>query len=106
MNNSFIKYLNNKFLILIVILFSVLLSGCADDNEKYLGTWECQENKDTLTLFNDGTFVFDSSEGNGFTNDYKVIDKKIHLNFIFGTQTLEIQNKAVYQFRPHNKLLC
>jgi hypothetical protein len=94
MNNYFIKYLNVKKLILIIILLSVLLSGCTD-NKKYLGTWECQENNDRLTLLKDGTFVFDSSEGNGFTNNYKVIDRKIHLNFILGTQTLEIQNNVL-----------
>ena len=94
MNNHYIRYRNIKNLILLVTLFSVLLSGCTD-NKKYLGTWECQENNDTLTFFNDDTFVYDSIEGNGFTNTYRVIDGKIHLNFIFGTQTLEIQNDVL-----------
>ena len=94
MNNHYIRYQNIKNLILLVTLFSVLLSGCTD-NKKYLGTWECRKNNDTLTFFNDDTFVYDSIEGNGFTNTYKVIDEKIHLNFIFGTQTLEIQNDVL-----------
>ena len=83
-----------KKLILLVILLSILLSGCTD-NKNYLGTWKCQENNDTLTLFKDGTFVFDSLEGNGFTNTYKVIDRKIHLNFVFSTQTLEIKKNLL-----------
>jgi len=91
MNNHSIRYLNIKNLILLVTLVSILLSGCTDNNKKYLGTWECQENNDTLTLFEDGTFVFDSSEGNGFTNTYKIIDKKIHMNCIFFTEIFEIK---------------
>jgi hypothetical protein len=90
MNNQSIRYRNLKNLILLVTLFSILLSGCTD-NKNYLGTWECQENNDKLTLFKDGTFVFDSFEGNGFTNTYKVIDKKIHMNCIFFTEIFEIK---------------
>lgn len=94
MNNHSIRYLNIKNLIILVTLLSILFSGCID-NKNYLGTWECQKNNDTLTLFEDGTFVFDSAEGSDFTNTYKVVDKKIHLNFILSTQTLEIQNNVL-----------
>jgi hypothetical protein len=90
MIEHFIRILNFKKLILLITIFSILLSGCTD-NKKYLGTWECQENNDMLTLFKDGTFVFDSSDGNGFTNTYKVIDQKIHMNCIFYTEIFEIK---------------
>ena len=81
-NNHSFRYLNIKNFIILIILLSVLLSGCTD-NKKYFGTWKCQENNDTLILFKDGTFLFDSTKGNSFTNTYKVIDEKIYMNCIF-----------------------
>jgi hypothetical protein len=69
-----------------------MLSGCVA-NTDYTGTYVGQ--KETVTLFSDGTFSI-QDEGQGFSGTYEIMDDKIYFKHPLMSMSFHINETGIY----------